>query len=84
MIICKICNPNKIGNGYCSKHGTGGVAYLSSNMNKRKIKEIAKLGDVVKDCYDLYKSVGIDRYTIAELKIITKINEIIDYLNRKK
>ena len=27
LIICKICNPELGGNGYCGQHSTSGTAY---------------------------------------------------------
>lgn len=33
MIICKICNSQKIGNGYCAEHSTSGIGYIE-NTNK--------------------------------------------------
>ena len=36
MIICKICNPNLKGNGYCQKHSTSGTNYLDSRTEKKR------------------------------------------------
>ncbi len=37
MIICKICNPQLEGNGYCAEHSTGGTAY-QKDMRKETIE----------------------------------------------
>ena len=37
MIICKICNPNLIGNGYCGEHSTSGTEYKINEMIKKPI-----------------------------------------------
>ena len=33
MIICKICNSEILGNGYCSQHSTGGTEYKIDKPN---------------------------------------------------
>lgn len=48
-----------------------------------QIKKIEKLGDIVTDSYDLYKSMGLDRHVQTELRLINKINEIVNWINNQ-
>lgn len=40
LIICHVCNPFLVGNGYCSLHSTGGTSYKEVNGKPSEIETL--------------------------------------------
>ena len=59
-MLCKICNPNLMGDGYCGKHSTSGIAYKIENKNMEKEKQ--KTGE----CRHLFTLSRIDAEQINQ------------------
>lgn len=87
MIICKICNPHLEGNGYCTKHSTGGTSYMTSkpkniiDMEKRFVKLIKKYTHHIQggEWFELIDGfISLENFITQELKAQREelINEI--------